>query len=254
MTTSSSDDAPDRPPPRPRHRTISAPDLAALTDDELMRAHITGDPEAFSHLVRRHEQMLWLAAWGLLRSHHDAKDAVQDALVRAFRFAHTWRGDAAVGAWLYRIVSRVALDHAVARGKRSERERSIEGAGELQVGDNATEAVAEAVVQEVVASLPSDQVDCFVRVHLLGFTYAETATELGLAEGTVKSRAARGKARLVVSLREAGLVGPTRDRFAGAWSEEPSPRDNEREDEGAVPTPRDENSPSGPSALPHHDR
>lgn len=257
MTTPSSEDAPgELPVPHRRHHTIPALDLTALTDEGLMRAHMSGDPDAFSCLVRRHEQMLWLAAWGPLRSHHDAKDAVQDALVRAFRFAHTWRGDAAVVAWLYRIVTRVALDHAVARGRRSERERSIEGGAnsEFPIDDNATEAMAEAVVQEVVASLPSDQADCFVRVHLLGFTYAETAADLGLAEGTVKSRAARGKARLVVALRETGLVGPTGDGRARTRSHGSTLRDNERGCEGTVRTPREQRPSTRPDALPQRDR
>lgn len=258
MTLPSSDDAPGQPLPHRRHRTYPALDRAALSDDELMRAHISGDPDAFGDLVRRHEQMLWLAAWGPLKSHHDAKDAVQEALIRAFRFAHTWRGDAAVTAWLYRVVSRVAFDHAVARGKRSERESSIEAGGDnhIPVEDNATQAVAEAAVQEVVAELPADQADCFVRVHLFGFTYAETAVDLGLAEGTVKSRAARGKARLVRALRDAGLVGSIRARG------EHEPSRGQRElagegrphDEATLPTPRDDKPGADPAALPRRER
>lgn len=194
--------------PRPRGDS----DDEQPADSDLLRAHIAGDPQAFAALVHRHQSRLWLTAWAILRNADDAKDAVQDGLVRAFRLSHTWRGDGSVAGWLHRIVWRVAVDHSVAGARRHRRvlaldDVSVEAAASR---DNASDAAAERVVQEVVASLPPDQRECFVRIDLLGFTFAEVATELGLAEGTVKSRRARGKARLLAALREANLVGSNR--------------------------------------------
>lgn len=256
MTTPGSDHTPGAAlPPRRRTPTPSV-DLTCCSDDELMWAHLEGNQRAFSELVRRHEQRLWLSARARLKRHHDASDVVQDALVRAFRFAHTWRGDGSVAMWLHRIVTRVALERAVALGKRSMHETSLDADldNELAVGDNAAEAVAEAVVQEVVSRLPADQADCFVRVHLLGFSYAEAAAELGLAEGTVKSRAARGKARLVAALRDTGLVGSTRNRLgpAGCRDRLGAPAGKGRSDGAAVPMPRDEDASSADEAAHPH--
>lgn len=187
----------------------------SIPDAELLQAHVAGDPTAFATLVRRHQSRMWLAAHLILADRDDAMDAVQMALIRAFRSARTWRGEGSVAGWLHRIVYRVACDLRVSR-KRLPTPVEMFGEdakfAELIQPDNTQTTSAERVVQQVVASLPADQRECFVRVDLLGFTFAEVAADLGLPEGTVKSRRARGKARLVEALRQAGLVGPTRGK------------------------------------------
>lgn len=181
-------------------------------DASLLRGHVAGDPQAFAELVRRHSSWMWMTARAVLGDREDAMDAVQLAFIRALRSAHTYRDDGPVAAWLHRIVSRVALDVRSTRARLPTPVDTEENANfeELVASDNSEGAAAERVLQTVVAALPSDQRECFVRIDLLGFTYAEVARDLGIPEGTVKSRRARGKARLVEALREAGVVGPRR--------------------------------------------
>lgn len=187
-------------------------DESTTSDGELLQAHLAGDASAFAALVRRHEHWMWTTARAMLGNREDAMDAVQEALIRAFRSAHTWRGDGTVSSWLHRIVSRVALDLQLSRSRLpvpvpAEDDPNFEA---MAASDNSQDSSSERVLQEVIAALPLEQRECFVRIDLLGFTYAETAHELKIPEGTVKSRRARGKARLVEALREAGLVGPSR--------------------------------------------
>lgn len=184
----------------------------AAVDGELLKAHIAGDATAFAMLVRRHERWMWMTARAMLGDRDDAMDAVQQALIRALRSAHTWRGDGSVKSWLRRIVHRVALDLQAARARLpvpvpAEDDPSFEA---MTARDDLPDTSAEKVLQEVIAALPLDQRECFVRIDLLGFTYSEVAHDLNIPEGTVKSRRARGKARLVEALREAELVGPSR--------------------------------------------
>lgn len=136
-------------------------------------------------------------------------DAVQLALLRAFRSAHTWRDDGPVAAWLHRIVSRVALDLRAACARLPVPVPAEDDPRfEAMVASDDTEDSSEArALREIIAALPSDQRECFVRIDLLGFTYAQVAHDLRIPEGTVKSRRARGKARLVDALREIGAVG-----------------------------------------------
>lgn len=139
-------------------------------------------------------------------------DAVQLAFMRALHHAHTWREDGPLGAWLHRIVARVVLDTYSTREREptpidTEDNQRFE---ELITADNTEGAASERVVQDVIMSLPVDYREAFVRTSLLGFTTAEVASDLGLPEGTVKSRKARGKVRLVEALRDAGLIGPRR--------------------------------------------
>lgn len=62
------------------------------SDQELLALHVGGDPDAFGELVRRHRDRLWAVALRTLGDREEAADAVQDALVSAYRAAHTFRG------------------------------------------------------------------------------------------------------------------------------------------------------------------
>lgn len=66
---------------------------AACSDQELLVLHVGGDPDAFGELVRRHRDRLWAVALRTLGDREEAADAVQDALVSAYRAAHTFRGN-----------------------------------------------------------------------------------------------------------------------------------------------------------------
>src|SRR3954449_2797768 len=83
-----------------------------------MAAHVAGDPDAFTELVRRHRDRLWAVALRTMRDREDAADALQDALLSAFRNASGYRGDAAVTTWLHRVVVNACLDRMRRRAAR----------------------------------------------------------------------------------------------------------------------------------------
>ncbi|MDX6348245.1 MAG: polymerase sigma-70 factor, subfamily, partial [Streptomyces sp.] len=83
-----------------------------VSDSDLLARHVAGDPDAFGELVRRHRDRLWAVALRTLGDREEAADAVQDALVSAFRAAHTFRGQSAVTTWLHRITVNACLDRA----------------------------------------------------------------------------------------------------------------------------------------------
>ncbi|MEP7089891.1 MAG: RNA polymerase sigma factor SigM, partial [Nocardioidaceae bacterium] len=95
----------DRPAPGPDDE----PDHR-LDDRALLRAHVDGDPAAFGALFARHRDRLWAVALRTTGDPEEAADALQDALVSAFRRADSYRGDAAVTTWLHRIVVNACLD------------------------------------------------------------------------------------------------------------------------------------------------
>ena len=94
--------------PRNVHDMLDEPPLA--DDRALLAAHLAGDPAAFGELVRRHRDRLWAVALRTLGDPEDAADAVQNALISAYRGAATYRGEAAVTTWLHRIVVNACLD------------------------------------------------------------------------------------------------------------------------------------------------
>ncbi|WP_239175100.1 RNA polymerase sigma factor SigM [Actinoplanes cyaneus] len=198
----------------------TGPEDPAPSDAELVRAHVAGDPEAFGELVRRHRDRLWAVALRTIGDREEAADAVQDALLSAHRAAAGFRGDSAVTTWLHRIVVNACLDRVRRRqahptvplhdGNRSGDERP---AGPEPIAPTPDQDTV-LLVREALAALPVDQRAAIVLVDVQGYGVAEAAEMLGIAEGTVKSRCARGRARMALALRE--LRGaPSEPRHAG---------------------------------------
>ena len=80
------------------------------TDAQLLAAHVAGDPRAFGELAQRHGDRLWAVALRTLDDPDEAADAVQEALVSAYRHAASYRGEASVRTWLHRIVVNSCID------------------------------------------------------------------------------------------------------------------------------------------------
>jgi RNA polymerase sigma-70 factor (ECF subfamily) len=170
-------------------------DDGSMSDVALLRAHVAGDPDAFATLVRRHRDRLWAVALRTLGDREEAADAVQDALISAFRAADRFRGDSAVTTWLHRIVVNACLDRV--------RRAHARPTTELPNVDVAAPEIDTDTALDVTAALgrlPADQRIALVLVDMQGLAVADVADMLGVPIGTVKSRCARGRARLAVML------------------------------------------------------
>lgn len=168
-----------------------------LSDAELLAAHVTGDRYAFEELFYRHHRQLRRLACRTSRSSEDAADALQDAMLSAHRGAASFRNDAAVSSWLHRIVINACLD----RQRRSTTPLSAALDDHTRpVADRTAQVDTAIVVRHALMRLPSEQRSAVVAVDMHGYSIADTARALGVAEGTVKSRCARGRARLAVLL------------------------------------------------------
>ncbi|HWC35544.1 MAG TPA: RNA polymerase sigma factor SigM [Mycobacteriales bacterium] len=169
-----------------------------LGDAELIARHVSGDRDAFAELVARHRDRLWAVALRTLGNPDDAADAVQDALLSAYRGAAGFRGNAAVTTWLHRIVVNACLDLARRRAARPSQPLLEEPAAPAPdvVGERET-ALA---VTEALRSLPAEQSAAVVLIDIEGFSVDEAAQILGVPTGTVKSRCARARARLAQRL------------------------------------------------------
>jgi RNA polymerase sigma-70 factor, ECF subfamily len=176
-------------------------------DPELLAAHIAGDPQAFGVLVQRHRDRLWAVALRTMGNPDDAADAVQDAFVSAYRSAGTFRGEAAVTTWLHRIVVNACLD----RIRRAKARPTVplpepDGLQPADPRDTISARETAVVVAQALAALPDEQRLALVLVDMQGYSVEETAQILDCAAGTVKSRCARGRAKLQPLL--AGLRNP----------------------------------------------
>ena len=186
------------------------------SDAELLRRHVAGDPDAFGKLFHRHRDRLWAVAVQTLSDPEDAADALQDAMIAAFRRARGFRGDSAVTTWLHRIVVNSALDRIRRRAARPATSQDEEALDALATGgqplsDSTASTDTTLDVQAALSTLIPDQRKALVLVDMLGYSIAEAAEILGVSEGTVKSRAARGRARLLPQLAHLRPAAPDHD-------------------------------------------
>jgi RNA polymerase sigma-70 factor, ECF subfamily len=180
------------------------------TDAELLAAHVAGDRYAFEELFLRHERQLYRIARLTSRTAEDAADALQDAMLSAHRSAGSFRNDAAVSSWLYRIVVNACLD----RLRRNKSHITVRIDDDIfPISDSTARSDTAVVVQRALMRLPVDQRAAVVAVDMQGYSVADAARLLGVPQGTVKSRCARARARLALMLRyfdtdsETGVAG-----------------------------------------------
>ena len=163
-------------------------------DDRVLARARRGDQHAFAELIRHYDGGLRALAYRLLGDRERMDDALQEAYVKAFRALPRFRGDAAVGTWLYRIAYNACVDelgrtrqvvplHAV-----REHADPAPPAAELL---SARHSLAHALGQLDVADRAA-----VMLVDAQGFDYAEAAAILGVPVGTVGSRLHRARTLL----------------------------------------------------------
>jgi RNA polymerase sigma-70 factor, ECF subfamily len=173
------------------------------SDLDLLRRHAAGDNEAFGELFRRHRDRLWAVALRTVGDPEEAADALQDAMVSAFRRAGDFRGESAVTTWLHRIVVNACLDRLRRRAARAAVPAGSDQALEAlapQDGDHARATETRLDVDAALQTLSPEQRAALVVVDMLGFSVADAAVILDISPGTIKSRCARARARLLPHL------------------------------------------------------
>jgi RNA polymerase sigma-70 factor, ECF subfamily len=165
-------------------------------DQPLVRRAQRGDRFAFEQLVDRHQHRLFTLAARTLGSRTDAEDAVQDALLRAWRNIGSFRGGALFSTWLYRICVNAAHDQRTRRTADP-----VEPVESADPRDRFADEELSGELQRALAALDETQREVVVLYDVLGSSYAEIAEITGVAEGTVKSRLFRGRAELARLLR-----------------------------------------------------
>ena len=214
------------------------------TDRELLAAHVAGDRDAFAELFARHRDRLWAIALRTMGNPDDAADGLQDGLVAAYRRAATFRGDAAVTTWLHRVVVNACLDRIRAQSVR--RTSALPDDHDEALAPAAADAADPALGAErseqrrlvlaALAELPAEQRAALILVDMEAMPVLEAAAVLDIPVGTLKSRCSRGRARLAVLLRTAGLL-PEASRVAPDGNQgEPPPVPSEEPPARAPPS------------------
>ena len=184
--------------------------MSLFTDAELLTRHVAGDRAAFTELVHRHRDRMWAVALRMTRNPDDAADALQDAFLAAHRAAGSYRAQAQVGTWLHRILVNACLDRLRVRSARPTVALDDDAGYEAAtVPDPTTGVPTRMAVHDALMAIPLDQRAAVMLVDVQGYAVADAARALGVAEGTVKSRCARGRTKLAVLLGHLREAPPT---------------------------------------------
>ncbi|HUF00011.1 MAG TPA: sigma-70 family RNA polymerase sigma factor [Anaerolineales bacterium] len=193
---------------------------APIPEKMLIRAAQRGDLDAFNQLVLRYQNLLFGIALRLLNDEDVAADAVQEALISAFRRFHTFRGDS-LRSWLARVVVNACYDEM----RRKRRQRSVPLEQYNADGDEIETSYwlvdpesdperqfesyeMEETIQNSLKKLPSIYRLMLVLVDIEGLSYEEAANAAHVPVGTVKSRLARARLQMQKSLQSAGELLP----------------------------------------------
>ena len=159
-----------------------------------------GDLAAFEEVYRTHAGRLYSVACRLVGNQADAEDLLQEIFLAAHRKLDSFRGDSALGTWLYRLATNLCLDHLRSKATRtSQLTDTLEN--EPGLSDATSRGLAERTVarldlERALAKLPEGCRAAFVLHDIEGLEHREVAGILGVAEGTSKSQVHKARLRL----------------------------------------------------------
>jgi RNA polymerase sigma-70 factor (ECF subfamily) len=176
---------------------------ANAEDAYLVQRAQEGYLDAYAELVDRHGQLAYRVALRLLGNHHDAEDIAQEALVLAWQQLAAFKGDSSYSTWLYRIVTRRALNR-IARVRSAD---SLDLLGDVldsraEPAHDVERDLTVDAVTAAVAALPPPQRVAIVLHHFEGLPNEEVARITGSTVPAVRSHLFRGRRTLTKTLEE----------------------------------------------------
>jgi RNA polymerase sigma-70 factor (ECF subfamily) len=169
-------------------------------DLELAARCRAGDAGAFEELYRQHARRLFNLVVRMIGSVDDAEDLLQEVFLQAHRKLSGFRGDSALGTWLYRLTMNHCLDHL--RGRQARMNRATEslddeGSDEPMAPAPAVPApVSRLDLERAIEMLPDGARAAFLLHDVEGFEHREIAQILGISEGTSKSQVHKARMKL----------------------------------------------------------
>ncbi|QKC93118.1 RNA polymerase sigma factor [Mesorhizobium sp. NZP2234] len=179
----------------------------------LVQRALAREAGAFRAIIKKHNQLLYRIARGVVRNDAEAEDIVQEAYMRAFASLGSFRGDSSLATWLSRIV----INEALGRLRKRRHTVAMPENPEAQIirfplnpSDDPERTMAQrqilALVERATDSLPDIYRMVFVARVIEGLSMEETADLLGVRPETVKTRLHRARALLRKALDDE--IGP----------------------------------------------
>jgi RNA polymerase sigma-70 factor (ECF subfamily) len=180
---------------------------AAGDDAELVRRHLSGDPDAFRALYEKYREKVFASAYRIVGEYHAASDLVQEVFVKIHGELRSFKFESKFSTWLFRVAVNHALNKAAEGGRHARIHEKIVREGRGDPGGTREGRPIDDQVHRAIQKLsPKLRVIISLR-YLEGLSYEEIAEVLELSMGTVKSRLFLAHETLRPLLRDVTLEG-----------------------------------------------
>jgi RNA polymerase sigma factor (sigma-70 family) len=188
-------------------RTVLLREGVGLTDGQLLEDYLSRREEAaLEALVWRHAPMVWGVCRRVLGNHHDAEDAFQATFLILVRKAASIASPTLLANWLYGVAHQTALKARATAAKRRARERQVTPMPEPAATEPDLWNDLQPLLDQELSRLPDKYRVAIVLCDLEGKTRKEAARQLGVPDGTLAARLARGRVMLAKRLARHGLA------------------------------------------------
>lgn len=162
-----------------------------MTDETLLISRLQNPrtrEQAFTQLIRQYQETLYVVIHGILKSHADTDDALQNTFIKAWGAIDNFRGEARLGTWLYSIARNEALSY------QSRKARSIDSQGEDPVAMSKVESdpyidgdETERMLRQAIDLLPEKQRAVFMMRYFQETPYEQMSQMTGTSVGALKA-------------------------------------------------------------------
>ncbi|MCL2628326.1 MAG: RNA polymerase sigma factor [Oscillospiraceae bacterium] len=189
--------------------------MTAEEEKLIIQKVMSGDKNAFEDLVLANQKNVYNLALKMTKNEEDALDVSQEAFIKAYRQLKSFRGESKFSVWLYRLTYNMCIDFI--RKSSSAKIVSLDyedTSGNLKPleipdlrnlpEDNAIRKETRKNIADSIKLLPQNHREILVMREVTGMSYEDISGTLGINTGTVKSRLARAREKLVEILKKKG--------------------------------------------------
>jgi RNA polymerase sigma-70 factor (ECF subfamily) len=173
------------------------PARESLPESDLAGRSQAGDVEAFETIYRQHAARIYTLACRMAGSPEDGEDLLQEIFLQVHRKLGSFKGEAALGTWLYRLALNHCLDYVRSRqAKMSKLTDTLDAETSPVPAARRESPIAKMDLDRAIERLPEGCREAFVLHDVEGFDHKEVADLLGIAEGTSKSQVFKARMKL----------------------------------------------------------
>ena len=189
--------------------------MTTQEEKDIIKKVLGGDKNAFEELLLANQKNVYNLALKMTKNEEDALDISQEAFIKAYRQLSGFRGESKFSVWLYRLTYNLCIDFL--RKRQGTKIISLDyedTSGELKPleipdlrnlpEDNAIRSETRKNIAESINQLPLNHREILVMREVTGMSYDDISVSLGINTGTVKSRLARARERLIEILEKKG--------------------------------------------------